>query len=398
MATIDNNVKNNNTDIKDSAVTDKDKDKDKDKDNKSDDCKPAPNQKCPTEDQAKSLKSGQNEIDNIKAKISSQISGTLDALFKNPEECVVNYVASAPNMITGMIEGIGNSVSGSFDKIADSIGNMANAASEAEFVNPIEYSKNLIKIKFQGIFNKIILGENWEHIMTTEKNPNKMADLIMQRSNILNAAFNDLKFKNKFKPWLENYMNSLTKSLKIAKPKIDEIKHEIDGMIEGFGSNIGTTIGNSLANAIMTATSVIPGVGTVISAVNAAGKLGENLIKMCEQPISTVGGIYLKATDAIKKQADKLECETNKVMNFLPKDNKAPSAAAPASAPASAPAAAAPAAGGGGGHYKKNNKVTSKNIKKKIHNTTKRINYLLSRFNHKRSKKINYTRRILKRR
>ena len=340
---------------------------------KNDDCKPSPTTKCPTEDQGKSLQSGNNEIDNIKAKISQQISGTLDALFKNPQECIKNYSASAPNMITGMIEGVGNSVAGSFDKIADAFGNMTSAVADAEFVNPIEYAKNLIKIKFQGIFNKIILGENWEEIMKTEKNPNKLAELIMLRSDLLNGAFNSLKFQNKFKPWLDSYMDSLTKSLQMAKPKIDEIKHEIDETIEGFGSNLGTTIGNSVANAILTATSVIPGVGTAISAVNAAGKLGENLIKMCEKPISTVGGIYVKTTDAIKKEADRLDCETKKVLDFLPK------------------------AGGGSGRSMGRHKISKKQVKKRIHSATKRVNYLLTRFKNKR-KKVNYTRRLLNRR
>jgi len=341
---------------------------------KNDDCKSSPKTKCPTEDQGKSLQSGNNEIDNIKAKISQQVSGTIDALFKNPQECVANYSASAPNMITGMIEGVGNSVAGSFDKIADAFGNMTSAAANAEFVNPIEYAKNLVKIKFQGIFNNIILGENWEEIMKTEKNPNKLAELIMLRSDLLNGAFNSLKFQKKFKPWLDSYMDSLTKSLKMAKPKIDEIKHEIDETIEGFGSNIGTTIGNSVANAILTATSVIPGVGTTISAINAAGKLGENLIKMCEKPISTVGGIYVKTSDAIKKEADRLDCETKKVLNFLPK-----------------------AGGNGGRRSMGQHKISIKQIKKRINKATKRVNYLLTRFKNKR-KKVNYTRRLLNRR
>ena len=127
------------------------------------------------------------------------------------------------------------------------------------------------------------------------------------------------------------------------------------------------TIGHSITNAIVTALSVLPGIGTAVSAMNSAAKMSEELIKTCGEPIAKIGGISKKISKTVKHQTDILDCEMKKVTKLFDNIGK-------------------PKVGGGGA-------VTRKNIKKNIQKTTKRVNYMLKQFANKK-KKINYTQRL----
>jgi hypothetical protein len=308
---------------------------------------------------------GQQQIDNLKAGINDKVSSfgsSLKNMFVNPEKCVNNYVESAPNLISAMIDGIGKSISGSFNSIADSIGHLSDETVDMNLVNPVTYAKNKFTKKFQDVFNQMVLGDGWEAKLNTDQDPAVLAKIIEERSVLMKSAFDNIKFRNGFTKWINNYLDSLTASLEIARPKIDALKKEMNDTVEGIGDGIGTTIGHSVTNAIVTALSVIPGVGTVVAGINSATKMSEELIKTCGEPIAKIGGITKRISNTVKEQTDILDCQVKKVTKLFDSVPKT------------------------GGSARQNNI-------KKIYNTTKRVNYLLNRFAG-RQKKINYTRRL----
>ena len=307
-----------------------------------------------------------NAVENFKAGVNKKVEGvgkSLHKMFVNPVECINNYAGSAPNLISGMV----NSIAESVNNVASSIGHLTDETVNMNIVNPFSYAKNKFVKKFQDVFNQMLLGDGWEKLMNTEKDPARIAAVIEQRSSLMKSAFDNIEFRGGFTKWINNYLDALTSTLEIGRPKIDALKKEVNDTIEGLGDNIGATIGHSITNAIVTALSVLPGIGTAVSAMNSAAKMSEELIKTCGEPIAKIGGISKKISKTVKHQTDILDCEMKKVTKLFDNIGK-------------------PKVGGGGA-------VTRKNIKKNIQKTTKRVNYMLKQFANKK-KKINYTQRL----
>ena len=310
-----------------------------------------------------------NAVENFKVGVNKKVSGvgkSLHKMFVNPVECINNYTGSAPNLVSSMVNSIGNSISDSFNKIADSVGHLTDETINMNIVNPFSYAKNQFVKKFQNVFNQMLLGDGWEKLMNTEKDPARIAAVIEQRSSLMKSAFDNIEFRGGFTKWINNYLGVLTSTLEIGRPKIDALKKEVTDTVEGLGDNIGATIGHSITNAIVTALSVIPGVGTVVNTINSASKISEELIKTCGEPIAKIGGISKKISKTVKRQTDILDCEVKKVTKLFDNVGK-------------------PKVGGGA--------VTRKNINKNIQKTTKRVNYMFKQFANKK-KKINYTQRL----
>ena len=327
---------------------------------KADDCK-----NNVKEDEEKCPPPKLNPVENFKAGVNKKVEGvgkSLHKMFVNPIECVNNYAGSAPNLISGMV----NSIAESVNNVANSIGHLTDETVNMNIVNPFSYAKNKFVKKFQDVFNQMLLGDGWEKLMNTEKDPARIAAVIEQRSSMMKSAFDNIEFRGGFTKWINNYLSALTSTLEIGRPKIDALKKEVTDTVEGLGDNIGATIGHSITNAIVTALSVIPVVGTVVNSINSASKISEELIKTCGEPIAKIGGISKKISKTVKHQTDILDCEVKKVTKLFDNVGK-------------------PKVGGGA--------VTRKYIQKNIQKTTKRVNYMLKQFANKK-KKINYTQRL----
>ena len=313
----------------------------------------------------------QKKIDNFKASVNKKVMGygeSLNHLLVNPGKCVNNYVGSVPNLISGIIESIGESVSGSVNNIADSFGHLTDEAVDLNIVNPFSYAKNQFVKKFQDVFNQMILGDNWEKLLNTEKDPAVLSRVIQDRSVLMKAAFDDIEFRGGFTKWINNYLDALTSTLEIARPKINHLKKEAEDTVERLGDNLGKTAGHAITNAIVSAISALPVVGGIVSVINTISSTAESVAEACKEPITKIGGITARISNTVKQETDRLDCKVKKVTKLFDKV---------------ASAGTKTQKGGGGGA------TTKKNIQK----TTKRVNYLLKQFGSKK-KKINYTQRL----
>jgi hypothetical protein len=332
---------------------------------KTDDCvKP---KECPPAER----NAGQKKIDEFKRGVNKKISGfgsSLSHLFTNPAKCANNYAATVPNLVSGIINSIGESISGSFNKVADSMGNLTNEAVNINLVNPFTYAENQFKKKFQDVFNQMILGDGWEKLLNTEKDPAVLAKIILDRSSLMKAAFDDIEFRGGFTKWINNYLDALTSTLEIAKPKINSLKKEMEDTVERLGDNLGTTAGHAITNAIVSAISALPIVGGIVSVINTVSSTAESVAKACQEPIAKIGGITARISSTINQETERLDCNVKKVTKIFDKVANI-------------------------GKKQHGGAMTIKNRKKKIINTTRRVNYLLKQFAGKR-KSVNYTRRL----
>ena len=328
--------------------------------NKKQECKPA------------ERNAGQKKIDDFKRSVNKKVMGfgsSLNHLFVNPGLCANNYVTTMPNLVSGIINSIGDSISGSFNKVADSMGNFADEAVNMNLVNPFTYAENKFKKKFQDVFNQMILGDGWEKTLNTEKDPAVLAKIIQERSAIMKEAFKDIEFRGGFTKWINNYLDALTSTLEIAKPKINALKKEMEDTVERLGDNLGKTAGHAITNAIVSAISALPVVGGIVSVINTISSTAESVANACQEPIAKIGGITSRISRTVKKETDRLDCQVKKVTKLFDKVGNI----------------GKPKVGGGSS--------TCKNRKKQIIHTTRRVNYLLKQFAVKR-KPVNYTRRL----
>jgi hypothetical protein len=153
---------------------------------------------------------------------------------------------------------------------------------------------------------------------------------------------------------------------------VDRINKELNTIIEGMGDNIGESLSHALVNVVQSAVANVPIVGGIVSAVLSADELGQEIINACKPPIAKGAGIVMPVVNGVNKQIDKTKCQLNDlakkfepIMKKLDKQE------------------------GGGGKNK-----TIRNVGKKINNTTRRVEYMLSRFgNNQRKTRIHLRKR-----
>lgn len=340
--------------------------------------------KCPTAGLSAELGKPADSIDDLKQKLNEKINDLgkeLVIMAKNPEKCIVNYNKSAPNFI----DTLGKSAASAVDNFTSSLGKMFQKIEEAPIdvvINPlkgINVAKFILMDKIETAINTTLFGNNEKAKELINKYPdvNELIASLFERQGKWQLLFDNPEFKAILKPWINNYVNSLRDTLDLAKEPIDNFKNELDETIKGFGDNIGEVLGKTLTNLIASATASIPGVGTVVVGAKSAAELGEKFAETCAPPIEKGGRILNAAIMTIDKEAKKLDCEINNL-----KKKAEPIIAKMA-------AAASPAAGGGRGKKKYT-------VKQKIQQTTKRVHYLLNRFN-TRKRKHNYTRQLNRR-
>ena len=286
---------------------------------------------------------------------------------KNPAKCAPMMVSSMPILI----DNIGNAVSGSIDKIANSINNTATAVTDKGLLTPFKVAHALFMLKLHSIFDKIALGPDAEKILSDPNlTPQMLFDKLKFRTNIYKLALKDAEFRGELEKWIKSYMASLRDALKIAQPEIDRINAEVKAIIEGMGDNVGESLGHAITNVIASAVSALPGVGAVVSSIKSIDQLSQEIINACKPPIAKGAGIIMPMVNEFNKQQSKLNCEITKFERKVDPVFKR------------LEAKLTPQIGGARSTKRPN-----------IHKITKRVNYMLKRFTSRR-KKINYTRKL----
>jgi hypothetical protein len=147
----------------------------------------------------------------------------------------------------------------------------------------------------------------------------------------------------------------------IAADKAAKAAEEAEEAAKASEAASGTAAASEAAG---TATATISKSGIASALVSTAGNVISSALETLVSTIPAVGGIAAKITKTVKKETDRIDSRIQNITKMMPR------------------------VGGGGGAARKKS-----NTKKKIKKTTKRINYLLSRFKGRR-KKINYTKRL----
>ena len=314
-----------------------------------------------------------------KDKLHSMLKNGWGAL-NDKAKCVSMVTKELPNVVPNMIEKIGSSTSGAIDNVSNSIKNLFDQVSGQEIkgypdiFGPFEVGYAMIIIKIQNIINQIALGADADKILA---DPNiksgELLDKMMRTSKRYKDAVQEAEFKNIFEEWMKNYVDALLKTLDIAQPEIDRINQRLNSIIEGMGDNIGESISHALVNVISAVVSNIPGVGGIVKVILSADELGQELIDGC-RPLAKAAGSMANVVDGVNKQISKTQCNINELSKKLePVLNIGSSQA-----------------GGGVGRKRK-----TRERKKKLNNTTRRIKYMLGQFKCKKNSKPNYTRRIM---
>lgn len=344
---------------------------------------------CAGKDAAAKFSSPGKMLDNAKENMDKKIKNgmkTVATTLTNPAKCATMAVGAVP----AMINGIGKSISGAFDGITLSINNTFKAADAKGFtgiLGPFKIANAMFLGKLQGIINNIALGPDADKILSDPKLTAKLLfDKLVFRSNMYKMAIKDAEFRGVFKVWMGDYVNTLLASLKVAQPEIDRINKEVKNIIEGMGTNIGESLGHAITNVIASALGALPVVGGVVGAIKSADQLGQEIINACKPPIAKGAGIVMPAVNQFNKQKSRLNCEVEKLEGKVkPIIKKIEGKMNNMTAKVGGGMRGGGMQGGG----------TKKKINKKIVNTTKRINELLSRFTvRRRNSKHHYTRRL----
>ena len=317
-----------------------------------------------------------------KDKLHSMLKNGWGAL-NDKAKCVSMVTKELPNVVPNMIEKIGSSTSLAIDNVSNSIKNLFDQVSGQEIkgypdiFGPFEVGYAMIIIKIQNIINQIALGADADKILA---DPNiksgELLDKMMRTSKRYKDAVAQAEFKNIFEEWMKNYVDALLKTLDIAQPEIDRINQRLNSIIEGMGDNIGESISHALVNVISAVVSNIPGVGGIVKVILSADELGQELIDGC-RPLAKAAGSMANVVDGVNKQISKTQCNINELSKKLePVLNIGSSQA-------------------GGGMGRKKTTRKTKERKRKLNNTTRRIKYMLGQFKCKKNSKPNYTRRIM---
>lgn len=292
----------------------------------------------------------------------------------SPAKCIKLVASDLPNIFGNAIKGIGDSASGAIDKITNSVNGLFAELGGREikgypnFFGPFETAYAVMIIKFQDVINKIALGENANQILADPSmDSKKLLDKMMRTSTRYKDAVKEAEFQGIFKEWMSNYVNSLLTTLDIAQPEIDRINNKLKEIIEGMGDNVGKSISHSLVNVIKAVVSNIPVVGGVVSVLTSADQLGQEILKLCEPPIVKGAGIVLPVVNGINNQIDKIKCEGEKLSKKLE----------PVFRIKGGGISAANVRADIGG-------MSAASTRKKINNSTKRIQYMLRRFGTRR--------------
>lgn len=338
---------------------------------------------CVGRDASKKLSVPVNSFKSIDQMAKDKLHSTLKKIWgalHDKAKFLSLVTKELPKVLPNMIDKIGNSTAGAFDNVSISIKNLFDQVSGQEIkgypdiFGPFEVAYAIIILKIQNIINQIALGKDADKILA---DPNIKSDELLDKMIRISKRYKDVvqqaEFRHVFGEWMKNYVDALLKTLDIAQPEIDRINQRLKDIIEGMGDNIGKSITHSLVNVISAIVSNIPVVGGVWSVLLSADELGQEIINGC-RPLTKAAGSTAYVIDGVNNQIGKTKCKVNELAKKIE------------------PILSKMTPQTGGGIRKRNA------LEKKINNTTRRINYMLTRFKCKNKSKPNYTRRIMNRR
>jgi hypothetical protein len=305
--------------------------------------------------------------ENFDKKLRDSGGKLAEAVF-NPVKCAALTLGAAPAMVTGVFDAF----AGGIDKVANSFSGATTAAADQGFdglLAPFKIGHAMFMTKIQDIIQRITLEPGFLDKpefkgMAIKEVADKVLEKAGWKSDVLSKALETAEFRGIFKPWFQQYIDSLMKVLKIAQPEIDRINAEISAIIEGMGTNVGDSVGRALTNVIVSALGALPVVGGIASVINAADQMGSKFTEKCGPIVAKAAGIYVPVVQAIDKQTSHINCEVDKLSHKLDP------------------------------LFAKLTPKQSGGAKKKIKKTTRRVNYLLKRFTCRRNCKTNYSRRL----
>jgi hypothetical protein len=337
---------------------------------------------CAGARRAADLQAPKKEFDSMDKIVKDKMYNGMKNAWTNLSDkakCPIYVGKTLPEIIPNMITKIGQSTAGAFNNVSNSIKNLFDQVSGQDIkgypniFGPFEVAYAAVIIKIQNVINKIALGADADKILADPKiKSGELLDKMMRTSKRYKDAIKDAEIRNIFKDWMKNYTDALLETLDVAKPEVDRINKEINNIIEGMGDNIGESLSHALVNVAQSAVANVPVVGGIVSAVLSADQLGQEIINACKPPIAKGAGIVMPVVNGINKQIDKTKCQMNDLAKkFEPVMKKLDKLE------------------GGGGKNK-----TVKNVGKKINNTTRRVEYMLSRFgNNQRKTRIHLRKR-----
>jgi len=339
---------------------------------------------CAGDGIAANLQAPKKEFDSMDKIVKDKMYNSMKNAWTNLSDkakCPIYVGKTLPEIIPNMITKIGQSTAGAFNNVSNSIKNLFDQVSGQDIkgypniFGPFEVAYAAVIIKIQNVINKIALGADADKILADPKiKSGELLDKMMRTSKRYKDAIKDAQTRDVFKDWMKNYTDALLETLDVAKPEVDRINKELNNIIEGMGDNIGESLSHALVNVVQSAVANVPIVGGIVSAVLSADELGQEIINACKPPIAKGAGIVMPVVNGINKQIDKTKCQLDDlaklfepVMKKLDKQE-------------------------GGGRGGKNK--TIKNVGKKINNTTRRVEYMLSRFgNNQRKTRIHLRKR-----
>jgi hypothetical protein len=337
---------------------------------------------CAGDGIAANLQAPKKEFDSMDKIVKDKMYNSMKNAWTNLSDkakCPIYVGKTLPEIIPNMITKIGQSTAGAFNNVSNSIKNLFDQVSGQDIkgypniFGPFEVAYAAVIIKIQNVINKIALGADADKILADPKiKSGELLDKMMRTSKRYKDAIKDAQTRDIFKDWMKNYTDALLETLDVAKPEVDRINKEINNIIEGMGDNIGESLSHALVNVVQSAVANVPVVGGIVSAVLSADQLGQEIINACKPPIAKGAGIVMPVVNGINKQIDKTKCQLNDLAKkFEPVMKKLDKLE------------------GGGGKNK-----TVKNVGKKINNTTRRVEYMLSRFgNNQRKTRIHLRKR-----
>ena len=315
-------------------------------------------------------------------------------------ECVRFFIKEIPGLIPNLIENTGNALSMAIDKVSNSTQKLFDEFSGdipgyPNIIPPLEHAYALGAMRIQSGINTIILGPDGNKIMI-DPNTTTEALLKLMEANSVNfkKLVSDDQFKAIFKKWMINYTSAFAETLELARPQLDELKAMIGEVVDEVSDKVGASLGKALTDVIKSAIGAIPGAGAVADLLISISQVGQNIVNACLPVVTKGAGIILPPANMINRKIaetkNKLECLAKKVEPIMKKLEAATQITKQS--------------GGitkqSGGITKQSGGVTKQSggaaVKKKIQQSTRRVQRMLRHFTRRKTKPLNYAKQLSK--
>ena len=301
-------------------------------------------------------------------------------------ECARFFIKEIPGIIPHLIENTGNSLAASIDKISNSVQKLfdeftGEIPGYPNIIPPLERVYALGAMKIQSGINTLILGPDGNKIMV---DPNTTSEVLLKKLEANSVNFkkmiSDEQFQAIFKKWMINYTSAFAETLELARPQLDELKGMIGEIVDDVANKVGATLGKGLTDVIKSAIGEIPGAGGIADLVISVAQIGQNIVNACLPVVTKGAGIVLPPANMINRKIaetkNELECLAKKVEPIMKKIE-----------------AATQITKQSGGVTKQSGGAA---VKKKIQQSTRRVQRMLRHFTRRKTKPLNYAKQLSK--